>query len=894
MRTLFAPWPALTLTGLLVAACSSEPLLQSDLQVKNGALEQSGEPRPVGTIAGTPGTATTFASEQLDSIVARSAANVARRDETRIAPAPMMRPTLNLGGGAPLVSLSPLGGPTVLPSAITTGPSLDPTRSFQATATEGTPPDTMGAVGPNHVVTVVNFVVQIQNRTGTVLSRVFLDDFFSQVRPPGNFSFDPRAAYDTLSNRWIILAASLPQETATDLIAVSQTSDPTGGWFFYGVPPDPNHQHWTDMPRLGFNSKWIVDQGNEFPAVEGADFREQLLVFDKAALYAGNPAAPHTLFIVPTAGVPTPAAIFDASEQNLYTLETESVDAGGSSVVHLRRVTGPVGAETLEDLGSISAPLTSGELQDGEQPGTSSLLSFGGFTMEDVVMRNGMVYGVHCIGLPASSANHDATEWWQVDPRTRSVVQVVRQDDPTGVLDAGRPSIAVNRNNDVLIGYTRSSRYQFGSANYATRSGQDALGTMRSDTVFKAGGAPYDGGRWGDYSHVVVDPVDAVSMWTIEQFAAAPGNFNYGTWWAQVAPPTATFSRLFGDDFNDGNDVGWTKVSGAWFVISVPGGTFDYQQANNAGTRIAVAGPTATDQIIEARVKPTSVNGGAMAGILGRYQSPSAAYRLALGQDNTLQLRRHTTTGSVLLASAPINSISALPLNVFFLLRLEIRGTSLKGYVNGELLVSATDSTFASGSTGFVTVNATSEFDDIRVLSAVPEVFREGFTAGASRWTPQAGSWAIGADGNAVYTQSSTSGTTRSVAGSTLTDQVVEAVVKPIALGSGSRNVHVYARFTNSSNHYRLALTDTNQVEIRKVVGGTSTVLATQPLSGASTLQTSVWYNVRFELIGTSLKAFVDGALIASATDASLAAGQIGLGTVNASASFDDVVVRQR
>ena len=48
---------------------------------------------------------------------------------------------------------------------------------------------------------------------------------------------------------------------------------------------------------------------------------------------------------------------------------------------------------------------------------------------------------------------------------------------------------------------------------------------------------------------------------------------------------------------------------------------------------------------------------------------------------------------------------------------------------------------------------------------------------------------------------------------------------------------------------------------------------------------------VRIEVIGTSLKAYLDGVPQVVATDAEIPAGGIAIGTKNATAEFDDVKV---
>src|SRR5260221_270629 len=70
------------------------------------------------------------------------------------------------------------------------------------------PPDTDGAVGPQHVVTMLNTQMQIQSRTGALRANypITLNAFWS---PLGSFSetFDPRIVYDSALDRWIATSA---------------------------------------------------------------------------------------------------------------------------------------------------------------------------------------------------------------------------------------------------------------------------------------------------------------------------------------------------------------------------------------------------------------------------------------------------------------------------------------------------------------------------------------------------------------------------------------------------------------------------------------------------------------------------------------------------------------
>mgnify|MGYP003347047236 CR=1 FL=1 len=80
------------------------------------------------------------------------------------------------------------------------------------------PPDTMGAVGPSHVVTMLNTQVRIQDKSGTTLSTVSLSTFWTSSTGLSGSPFDPHVIYDSLSSRWIAVADA---NAGTATIAIS-------------------------------------------------------------------------------------------------------------------------------------------------------------------------------------------------------------------------------------------------------------------------------------------------------------------------------------------------------------------------------------------------------------------------------------------------------------------------------------------------------------------------------------------------------------------------------------------------------------------------------------------------------------------------------------------------
>src|SRR5262245_28688249 len=67
-------------------------------------------------------------------------------------------------------------------------------------------------------------------------------------------------------------------------------------------------------------------------------------------------------------------------------------------------------------------------------------------------------------------------------------------------------------------------------------------------------------------------------------------------------------TQLFSDDFQDGNDNGWTRSSGTWAVVT--DGSLAYRQSGTSADSNARTGSSSWTNIsVQARVKPLAVNG---------------------------------------------------------------------------------------------------------------------------------------------------------------------------------------------------------------------------------------------------------------------------------------------
>jgi hypothetical protein len=179
---------------------------------------------------------------------------------------------------------------------------------------------------------MLNTQVRIQNRTGTTnYSTTSLSNWWSGA---GSFTevFDPRILYDPYENRWIATAVTDGGAASSSvLIAVSQTSDPTGSWYQNKFDTDGNDVTWADFPMVGFNKNWIVVTMNMFTNSNNAFSRARVYMFNKTNLYAGGTSRVVTNLASSLGGGHMPAVTYDNSVSTLYLLQTWNPNFTNSS-----------------------------------------------------------------------------------------------------------------------------------------------------------------------------------------------------------------------------------------------------------------------------------------------------------------------------------------------------------------------------------------------------------------------------------------------------------------------------------------------------------------------------------------------------------------------------------
>jgi hypothetical protein len=174
-------------------------------------------------------------------------------------------------------------------------------------------------------------------------------------------------------------------------------------------------------------------------------------------------------------------------------------------------------------------------------------------------------------------------------------------------------------------------------------------------------------------------------------------------------------------------------------------------------------------------------------------------------------------------------------------------------------------------------------------------LFFDDFESGnADNWAPSTlGDWSVVSSGSSQAYKQGTKGAALRVSSAgdrKWTNVSVETRIKVITFGgtNSADLAAVYARFTDLDNYYYAALRADGKVALKARVGGSESPLGAAVDIGIST---NIWYQVLLEVDGSTLRLSVDGELVQTATDASLAAGAIAVGENNATVLFDDVKV---
>ena len=376
------------------------------------------------------------------------------------------------------------------------------------------PPDTHGAVGTTHFVQVTNSHIDMWTRQSTqalpLAKSVTLATFFGYT---AETLFDPRVVYDSTWNRWIVTADAFAESATVQrfFIAVSTSSDPTSTFFIYNLNVNffGNNNFW-DFPQLGIDQDAVLFTANIFDGTTslGADF----FAVAKARLYNGlGFSVPVFTGLVATLAPPI------VRDQNASTFLIAAPPTGTTfskyTVTNSSRagigLTGPVSVTVP----SYSVP------PSAHQTGTSGkLLDTSDSRFVNASTQGGNdLWQTHTVAL----GGFPAPKFYRINTSTNTVSQSGFY-FASATSDDFNASIAANDAGDCFVTWT-STDTSAGKNAQVRLSGKlnAAAGIAAGPSAFTSPTFYHPSAdnpeRWGDYSAVTTDPLNAANAWLVNE-----------------------------------------------------------------------------------------------------------------------------------------------------------------------------------------------------------------------------------------------------------------------------------------------------------------------------------------------------------------------------------------
>lgn len=426
----------------------------------------------------------------------------------------------------------------------------------------GWPPDPNGDVGPSNYVEAVNTSIGVFAKNGTEQTAITFDDLFPQgsTGTPCDDSNqgDPVALYDPFGDRWIVSDfawSNFSTGPFYQCMAVSQTSDPLGSWYFYAWKTESGASL-PDYPKLGVWPDGIYMSANVFASTGSEAFQNvQVWAFNRQQMEAGNPAAQGVTFGVPsrvggvavfsllpsnarqvTGAPPAGSPNYFASIYGSYAIRTWKFHVDWTTPAN-STFTGPTNtAISTFNVGPSDVPERDGNTLD--------TLTYRLMMQNQYTNLNGResLWLTHTIGNGGGVAQ---VRWYEL-PVTGGAIGSVRQQSTWAPDSLNRfmPSLAVDKKGDLAIGYSVSDASMYPALRIAGRLAGDPLNTLTQgeQTMVQGGGFQCctfgDGStnnRWGDYSAMTIDPSDGCTFWyTGEYYDAHPTTLAGDNWLTRI------------------------------------------------------------------------------------------------------------------------------------------------------------------------------------------------------------------------------------------------------------------------------------------------------------------------------------------------------------------------
>lgn len=418
-----------------------------------------------------------------------------------------------------------------------------PILTFDAQNPGNTPTDPTGAVGPNHYVAGSNSAFAIYDKEGNILvPESDLGNLGGAF--DGQDLGDPIVFYDSFADRFVITQMSDSPNGL--LVAVSQGPDPVNdGWYTYRF----NTGNLPDYPKFYVWSDGYYVTTNEDP--NDPDDEEVVYVLERDKMLEGE-SAQHIGFPLPGVvnnGFYSPAGFFAVGDElpprgnaplvyfqddawiginedhlKIWLVNVNWQDPA-SSRIELSQEIGP-----SEGITPFTSTFDGGSFLNLSQPGdTPDVDALQGAIMYPTCYRsfsthNSVVFNF-VVDVDGSQVEHAGIRWYELRQSTNGGPWSVYQEGTYApdISDRWCGSIGMDENGNIGLGFSilndNPENPILPSLKYTGRYAGDPLGVMTwREEEIAVSTVPDPSSRYGDYSHLSIDPVDGETFWFIGEY----------------------------------------------------------------------------------------------------------------------------------------------------------------------------------------------------------------------------------------------------------------------------------------------------------------------------------------------------------------------------------------
>ncbi len=415
---------------------------------------------------------------------------------------------------------------------------LEPLLNINGLNSNATPTDPTGDIGLDYYVQGVNATtLRVYDKEGNTVDTFTGNSLWSSIGYTSGG--DIIVMFDQEAERWIL--TEFPNNGNILLFAISETSDPTGSYTVYswGTPSFPDYPKWAV-----WNNAYTVTTN------ENGTGQLECYVIDKEAILNGEDNASIQRLTVP--GATTDAGFFVATPVNwlganapsrgpiftsmhdaswggitndaikFYTVDIDFANENNTSVTTTTVFTEPFDPYPCTDgPGFACAPQPTGTGLDAIPEVIMNMPVYRNFGTHESLVLNFITDasdGDNVIGIRWMEFRKNNEDEWDIYQEG-----TYAPDDGHHRYMAG---IAMDGNGNIGMAYNISSATLSAGVRFTGRKSSDPLGemTFEESIAIEGSGSLNSGSRFGDYSHITVDPVNEGTFWFTTEYSSNGDN----------------------------------------------------------------------------------------------------------------------------------------------------------------------------------------------------------------------------------------------------------------------------------------------------------------------------------------------------------------------------------